>query len=80
MYSRDSFIRTLETHLSRRSIVTLTATIEKPRDASINCDNIAVTAVDSTDQSNTSPQTSPIKWESLPRPDKRDPFDSGSSR
>ena len=80
MYSPDSFIGTLETRLSRRSIVPLTPTIEKPRDASTNCDDTVVTVVDSTDQSNTSPQTSPIWWDSLPRLDKRDPFDSGSSR
>ena len=41
----------------------LTPTIEKPGDASTNCDDIAVTAVDSTDQSNASPQASPIRWE-----------------
>ena len=51
-YSRDSFIGTLETRLLRRSIVPHTATIEKIRVASTNCD---VT----TDQLNASPQTSP---------------------
>ena len=67
IYSRDSFIGTLETRLSRRSIVPLTPTIENPRDASTYCDATAVTAVDSRDQSNASPQTP------LPRPDKRVP-------
>ena len=62
-YSRDSFFGTLETRLSRRSIVPLNPTIEKPRNASTNCDETAVTMVDSTDQSNASPQTSLIRWE-----------------
>ena len=61
IYSRDSFIGTLETRLSRRSIVPLTPTIEKPRDASTNCDERAVTVLDSTNQSNASPQTSPYR-------------------
>ena len=46
LYIRDSFIGTLETRLSIRLIVPLTPTIEKPRDASTNCDDTAVTAVD----------------------------------
>ena len=71
VYSRDSFIGTLETRLSRRSNVSLTTAIEKPRDVSTNCDDTAETAADSTDQSNAFPQTSPIRWEPLPRPDKR---------
>ena len=69
-----------KTRLLKRLIVPLIPTIEKPRDASTNCNDTAVTAIDSTDQSNASPQTSPIRWKPLPRPDKRDPFDSGSSR
>ena len=48
---RDSSIETLD-----RSPY---LTIEKPRDASPNCDETAVATVDSTDQSNASPQTSP---------------------
>ena len=64
---------TLETSLSRRSIVPLTPTIEKPRGVSTNGVDTAVTAVDSMDQSNAFPQTSPIRWEPLPRPDKRVP-------
>ena len=72
-YSRASFIGTLETRLLRRSIVPLTPIIEKSCDASTNCDDIAMTAVDSTDQSNASPQMSPIRWEPLSRPDKRVP-------
>ena len=72
-YSRDSFLGTLKTRLSRRLIVPLTPTTEKPLGASTNCDNTAVTAIDSTDQSNASPQTSPIRWEPLQRTDKRVP-------
>ena len=70
IYSRDSFIGT---RLSRRSIVPLTPTIEKPRDTLANCDEATVIAVDSADQSNASPQTSPIRWEPLLHPDKRVP-------
>ena len=62
-----------ETRISMRSIVPLTPTTKKPRDASTNYDDTAVTAVDSTEQSNASNQTSPIRWEPLPHPDKRVP-------
>ena len=71
LYIRDSLIGTLETRLSRSSIVPLTPTVEKPREASTNCDDTTVTAVDSADQSNDSAQTSRIRWEPLPRPDRR---------
>ena len=63
---RDSFIETID-----RSPQPLT--IEKPSDASINCDDTVMTAIDSTDQSNASSQTSPIRWEPLPHSDKRVP-------
>ena len=54
-----------QTRLWRRSIVPLTPTIEKSRYASTNCDDTAVTTVDSTIHSNACPPKEPHQVETL---------------